>query len=123
MFTVSAQVAMTIELCFRHSLIGKLQLWCSKDRHVAGLMALLPCAATVLLARELRPEGFTVVPVTPGWVATDLGNTTADLAGLGGPRPALDAAASVRQMLALLDRLRPDDSGTFFNYDGRRLGW
>lgn len=90
---------------------------------MATLTAFLPCAATVLLARELRPEGFTVVPVTPGWVATDLGNTTADLAGLGGPRPTLDAAASVRQMLALLDRLRPDDSGTFFNYDGRRLDW
>ena len=30
-------------------------------------------AATVLLARELQPEGFIVVPITPGWVATDLG--------------------------------------------------
>lgn len=33
-------------------------------------------AATVLLARELQPEGFIVVPITPGWVATDLGNGT-----------------------------------------------
>ncbi|KAK9822195.1 hypothetical protein WJX81_002066 [Elliptochloris bilobata] len=79
--------------------------------------------ATVLLARELRPEGFIVVPVTPGWVATDLGNSTADLAGPLGPRPTLDAAASVRQMLTLLERLRPEDSGAFVNYDGRRLEW
>ena len=30
----------------------------------------------VLLARELQPEGFIVVPITPGWVATDLGTGT-----------------------------------------------
>ena len=77
----------------------------------------------MLLARELQPEGFTVAPITPGWVATDLGNSTAELAGPGGPRPALDAAASVRHMLAVLDGLTPEDSGTFFNYDGGRLAW
>lgn len=80
-------------------------------------------AATVLLARELQPEGFIVVPITPGWVATDLGNSTADLGGPGGPRPALGAAASVNHMLAVVERLRPEDSGVFLNYDGTRLAW
>lgn len=91
--------------------------------HAAEPQRAAPRAATVLLARELQPEGFTVVPITPGWVATDLGNSTAELAGPGGPRPALDAAASVRHMLAVLDGLTPEDSGTFFNYDGGRLVW
>ncbi len=47
----------------------------------------------------------------------------ADFLGPGAPRPSLDAASSVRGMLDVLHGLGPDDSGIFYNYDGKRLEW
>jgi NAD(P)-dependent dehydrogenase (short-subunit alcohol dehydrogenase family) len=68
-------------------------------------------ALTVMLAAELRGEGFLVNAVCPGWVATDMG-------GPGG-RPVAEGAASVVWAATL-----PDDgpTGGFFR-DGQRLPW
>ncbi|HEX6524593.1 MAG TPA: SDR family NAD(P)-dependent oxidoreductase [Streptosporangiaceae bacterium] len=68
-------------------------------------------ALTVMLAAELRAEGFLVNAVCPGWVATDMG-------GPGG-RPVAEGAASVVWGATL-----PDDgpTGGFFR-DGQRLAW
>jgi NAD(P)-dependent dehydrogenase (short-subunit alcohol dehydrogenase family) len=68
-------------------------------------------ALTVMLAAELRGEGFLVNAVCPGWVATDMG-------GPGG-RPVAEGAASVVWAATL-----PDDgpTGGFFR-DGERLPW
>ena len=68
-------------------------------------------ALTVMLAAELRADGFLVNAVCPGWVATDMG-------GPGG-RPVEAGAASVTWAATL-----PDDgpTGGFFR-DGRRLSW
>jgi NAD(P)-dependent dehydrogenase (short-subunit alcohol dehydrogenase family) len=65
------------------------------------------------IARELEPEGFTVVVVHPGWVRTDM----------GGPQAAIDVETSVRGLVSLIDRLRPADSGRFFDYTGAELPW
>jgi NAD(P)-dependent dehydrogenase (short-subunit alcohol dehydrogenase family) len=68
-------------------------------------------ALTVMLAAELRAEGFLVNAVCPGWAATDMG-------GPGG-RPVAEGAASVVWAATL-----PDDgpTGGFFR-DGHRLPW
>jgi NAD(P)-dependent dehydrogenase (short-subunit alcohol dehydrogenase family) len=68
-------------------------------------------ALTVMLAAELRGEGFLVNAVCPGWVATDMG-------GPGG-RPVAEGAASVVWAATL-----PDDgpTGGFFR-DGQPLPW
>lgn len=68
---------------------------------------------TVCLANELRREGFTCVVAHPGWVRTDM----------GGPNATLAPEESIRALLALVDRLGPEDSGKFFNYDGTPLPW
>lgn len=65
------------------------------------------------IARELAEDGFTVVVVHPGWVRTDM----------GGPGAAIDVATSVRGLLALIERLRPADTGRFFDYTGAELPW
>lgn len=65
------------------------------------------------IARELAPEGFTVVLVHPGWVRTDM----------GGPGAAIDVATSVRGLVALIERLGPAESGRFFDYTGAELPW
>jgi NAD(P)-dependent dehydrogenase (short-subunit alcohol dehydrogenase family) len=68
-------------------------------------------ALTLMLAGELRGEGFLVNSVCPGWVATDMGG--------GGGRPVADGAAGV-VWAALLPDGGPN--GGFFR-DGRPLAW
>ena len=68
---------------------------------------------TVCLANELRAEDFTCVVVHPGWVQTDM----------GGPAAPLTAEQSVTAMLKTLDSLKKEDSGKFFNYDGKHMDW
>jgi len=55
----------------------------------------------------------TVVSFHPGWVRTDMGGAGADI----------DTATSIAGMRTVLASVKPADSGSFFNYDGRRLAW
>jgi NAD(P)-dependent dehydrogenase (short-subunit alcohol dehydrogenase family) len=54
-----------------------------------------------------------LVALSPGWVVTDM----------GGPHAPLTAQQSVDSMLTVLDGLTTADSGSFLDYDGRRLPW
>jgi NAD(P)-dependent dehydrogenase (short-subunit alcohol dehydrogenase family) len=65
------------------------------------------------LAAELRPSGITVVVVHPGWVKTDM----------GGRGATLTVEQSTRGLIALIDSLTIDKTGSFLNYDGRPLAW
>ncbi len=51
--------------------------------------------------------------MSPGWVKTDM----------GGPNASLEPSQSIAGMRAVIDRLTPADSGTFWNYDGTHLPW
>jgi NAD(P)-dependent dehydrogenase (short-subunit alcohol dehydrogenase family) len=68
---------------------------------------------TVLMHRELAGDGLTVVSLDPGWNRTDMGGAAAPL----------DPTDSVRAMVAILDRLRPAESGMFLGYDGQQRPW
>jgi NAD(P)-dependent dehydrogenase (short-subunit alcohol dehydrogenase family) len=68
---------------------------------------------TVSLANELKKEGFTCVVTHPGWVQTDM----------GGPNATLKPEESIAAMLKLIDGLKPEDNGKFFNYDGKPMPW
>jgi NAD(P)-dependent dehydrogenase (short-subunit alcohol dehydrogenase family) len=65
------------------------------------------------LAAELRDEGFTCVVMNPGWVQTDM----------GGPNAPLQAPESIAGMRAVIDRLTPADSGTFWTHEGQQMPW
>ncbi len=65
------------------------------------------------LAADLGNRGITVVVLSPGWVATDMG-------GAGAP---LGPEESVRGMRSLIDRFSPADSGRFFGHDGAEIPW
>ena len=65
------------------------------------------------LAIDLRDRGIKVVTVHPGWVKTDMGGADADL----------EIPTAVSSMVGVLERLRPQDSGKFLNYDGGELPW
>jgi len=68
--------------------------------------------AGVSLARDLASREIPVVLLHPGMVATEM------TGGRG-----IDVDASVKGLLARLDALTMDDTGTFWHTDGRRLEW
>jgi len=65
------------------------------------------------LAMELKPEGFTCIAMSPGWVQTDMGGANADLT----------PEQSIGGMRKVIDGLKPDDTGRFFKYDGSIVPW
>lgn len=65
------------------------------------------------LAVELREEGFTCIVMNPGWVQTDMGGASAPL----------QAPESISGMRAVIGRLAPADSGTFWTHEGVQMPW
>jgi NAD(P)-dependent dehydrogenase (short-subunit alcohol dehydrogenase family) len=65
------------------------------------------------LSIDLRDRGISVVTLHPGWVKTNM----------GGPEADLEIPNAVRSVIAVLDRLGPEISGKFLNYDGTELPW
>lgn len=65
------------------------------------------------LAIELKGKGFCCVALHPGWVKTDM----------GGKEAPLTVEESIRGMMAVIPKLKPEDTGSFFNYQGSRLPW
>jgi NAD(P)-dependent dehydrogenase (short-subunit alcohol dehydrogenase family) len=64
-------------------------------------------------AIDLKPRRITCVVLNPGWVKTDM----------GGPNAKLSPEESVGAMRRLIAKLGPEDSGRFYNYDGREYQW
>lgn len=69
--------------------------------------------ASKSMSVDLAREGIVSVVVNPGWVKTDM----------GGPRAPLPVEDSAAHILDLIDRLRPEDSGSFFNHTGAKYPW
>ena len=65
------------------------------------------------LSIDLKPQGITVVSLHPGWVKTDMGGKIADL----------ETKTSVFALLKVIEKLKFEDTGKFFNYDGSKLNW
>jgi NAD(P)-dependent dehydrogenase (short-subunit alcohol dehydrogenase family) len=64
-------------------------------------------------AIDLAPRGITCVLLNPGWVRTDM----------GGRKAPLSPGESVAAMRRLIDMFGPDQTGKFYNYDGREYPW
>jgi NAD(P)-dependent dehydrogenase (short-subunit alcohol dehydrogenase family) len=69
--------------------------------------------ATVQLVRDLQPDGVTVLSLHPGWVKTDMG-------GEGAVLPVEESAKALRSIIAAA---KPESSGAFLAFDGRRVAW
>jgi NAD(P)-dependent dehydrogenase (short-subunit alcohol dehydrogenase family) len=68
---------------------------------------------TKTLANELRAEEFICAAIHPGWVQTDMGGKSANLT----------PEESINGMRAVIDRLGPEDSGTYWSYSGEQVPW
>ena len=65
------------------------------------------------VANDLRARGVISVALHPGWVKTRM----------GGQNAPLTIEQSVAGQQQIFDRLSSNDSGRFFNYDGKELPW
>jgi NAD(P)-dependent dehydrogenase (short-subunit alcohol dehydrogenase family) len=65
------------------------------------------------VAIDLAERGIASVVVNPGWVRTDM----------GGANATLTPAESVSALRKLIETLGMQQSGKFFNYDGREYPW
>lgn len=87
-------------------------------KHAAGSVP----AESVALALDLQEEGITVMSMSPGWVATDMGTSvTGSLKNVPGPK--LDAPTSVAGMIKVIDGLTLEESGLHINYEGNIVPW
>lgn len=68
---------------------------------------------TKTLALELGPEGFTCLTIHPGWVQTDMGGENANLT----------PTESISGMRAVIQKLGPADTGTYWSYSGEPVPW
>ena len=66
-----------------------------------------------VLAKELEPQGISVVLLDPGWVKTDM----------GGPHAQLTPEESITGMRKVLARPPQEISGKFLGYDGAVRSW
>lgn len=65
------------------------------------------------LASDVVDLGIISIAISPGWVQTDMGGTSA-------PLTPSESVSSMRRVLA---KLSLQDSGRFFNYDGTEAAW
>jgi NAD(P)-dependent dehydrogenase (short-subunit alcohol dehydrogenase family) len=61
------------------------------------------------LSRDYEGKGLTAIVLNPGWVQTDM----------GGQGAAITVDESVSKMLAIIDALKPSDTGRFLSYSGK----
>jgi NAD(P)-dependent dehydrogenase (short-subunit alcohol dehydrogenase family) len=88
------------------------------DNASGGYIAYRTSKAAVNMAMrtaaiDLRPRGISCVVLNPGWVKTDM----------GGPNAKLTPEQSVTAMRRVISELGANDSGRFYNYDGREYPW
>ena len=88
--------------------------WYAYRASKAALNMLMKCAA-IELSRN-RPESV-VLSLHPGTVVTSLSDPFA------GNKERLAPVQSAQMMLNVLDRVMPNDSGSFWDYRGNRVEW
>lgn len=65
------------------------------------------------MAHDLAGQNVSVAVIHPGWVRTDM----------GGSNGLIDPGESVAGMRGVIEKLAPENTGQFFNYDGRVIPW
>ncbi|WP_062267290.1 SDR family oxidoreductase [Endozoicomonas arenosclerae] len=65
------------------------------------------------MAIDLAGRGISVAICHPGWVQTDM----------GGPNALISTETSIKGLIDVIDQLKVENSGQFFNYDGSIIPW
>ena len=67
----------------------------------------------ISISNELKFKGIIVTAFHPGWVRTDMGGSNATLS----------AEESASNLIYNFLKLKIDDTGSFFNYNGKLLNF
>ncbi|CAH0718745.1 unnamed protein product, partial [Brenthis ino] len=70
-------------------------------------------AASKSMSIDLKKDQIVVVSMHPGWVKTEM----------GGKNAPLDVETSVTGIFDTIEKLRQEDTGKFFQYNGSELPW
>ena len=65
------------------------------------------------LSIDLADKGIISIVISPGWVRTDM----------GGPNATVDTVDSVSGIREVINNLKLEDNGKFFNFDGSIINW
>lgn len=65
------------------------------------------------LSIDLKDDGIKCVALHPGWVLT----------AMGGPKALIDTDMSVKGMMAVIGKLTWEQSGCFYDYQGKPIPW
>ncbi|MGD9538534.1 MAG: SDR family oxidoreductase [Alphaproteobacteria bacterium] len=65
------------------------------------------------LSLDLKPRGIRTLALHPGWVATDMGTSAAPL------KP----PESIKGLRQVIENYGKDETGKFYNYDGKAFEW
>jgi NAD(P)-dependent dehydrogenase (short-subunit alcohol dehydrogenase family) len=65
------------------------------------------------LSNDLKPEGFTVLALHPGWVQTQM----------GGPNALISPEVSAKGLVNVIVNAQREQSGQFINFDGSIIPW
>ncbi|GAB7220502.1 SDR family oxidoreductase [Vibrio comitans] len=65
------------------------------------------------LHNDLSSQGYTVLALHPGWVKTRM----------GGPNALIDVNQSVTGLIEVIEGSGDEQSGGFYNYDGKTISW
>ncbi|MFQ5669225.1 MAG: SDR family oxidoreductase [Acidobacteriota bacterium] len=95
------------------SLMGSIADNTSGGSHAYRMSKAALNMASRSLAHELEADGVICAVVHPGWVRTDM----------GGPDAPLAIEESVPAMIRTIENLSLDQSGGFFDRDGRAIPW
>jgi NAD(P)-dependent dehydrogenase (short-subunit alcohol dehydrogenase family) len=110
----------TRRIIFISSTAGSIKGQINETFGLHGPYAVTKAAANMMAVQwhnELAGRGFTVVPLHPGWVATEMGNL------VDGGSGAMNVEESAKAILTIERNLSTEDSAKFLSYDGSILPW
>lgn len=117
-FLPALRARMTRKVIFISSYCGSFSVQTNRLCGWGGPYAVSKAAENMVALQfhhELHGDGFTIIPLHPGNVATDMGNI-----GGGGGTPVNEA---VHKILKIIRDTTYQDSAKFFSYDGSIVPW
>lgn len=95
------------------SVLGSISANCTAGYYPYRVSKAALNAFTKNLSIELKHDQVLAIVLHPGWVRTDMGGSSADIS----------VEESCQGMVDVLQNLKPNQNGKFYQYNGQELSW